>query len=84
MDYIKFIEDRVGILKENLNIDLESDEILDILMDELNSGKLSQVELSNYKILKNKVDWDKYLELKKEKEIEYVSEEEEIIEEEGE
>jgi hypothetical protein len=84
MDYIKFIEDRVGILKENLNIDLESDEILDILMDELNSGKLSQVELSNYKILKNKVDWDKYLELKKEEEIEYVSEEEEIIEEEGE
>lgn len=66
MDYIKFIEDRVDILKENLNIDLESDEILDILMDELNNGKLSQVELSNYKILKKKVDWDKYLELKKE------------------
>jgi hypothetical protein len=84
MDYIKFIEDRVGILKENLNIDLESDEILDILMDELNSGKLSQVELSNYKILKNKVDWDKYLELKKEEEIENVSEEGETIEEEGE
>jgi len=83
MDYIKFIKDRVDILKENLNIDLESNEILDILIDELNSGKLSQVELSNYKILKNKVDWDKYLELKKE-EIEYVSEEEEIIEEEGE
>lgn len=74
MDYIKFITDRVDILKGKINVDLESDEILGILIDELNSGKLSQVELSNYKILVDKVDWDKYFELKKEEEIEKIEE----------
>ena len=74
MDYMKFIENRVGILKDFLKLDFEEEYILEILKEELEKGTITKVELSNYKILKNKINWEDYEKI----------EEEEFYEEEGE
>jgi len=59
MDYKKFIKDRITILSDFLDIDLENDEILEIVMSEFDEGNITLVELSSYGILKDKIDWDK-------------------------
>ena len=74
MDYMKFIENRVGILKDFLKLDFEEEYILEILKEELEKGTITKVELSNYKILKNKINWEDYGKIEEEERYFYEEE----------